>query len=107
MGALSLVPDGEAPVAEEPGDGPLGLPAVPAAPFAGLDARPCDAWDDYPLGPGQVFGGEVRLVRSEFDQASPTGPCRERMAGMPRTGGLGARLSCMLAPVMATLSRMP
>lgn len=39
MGALALVADGEAAVAEEPGDRPFDLPAVSAEPFA-LDSMP-------------------------------------------------------------------
>ena len=72
MGALLLVPDGEPAVAEQPGDRPLDLPAVPAEPLARLDPRTRDARDDPSLSqPGKVFGGEVRLVRAEFDGPTP------------------------------------
>jgi hypothetical protein len=61
--ALSFVSDGEAAVAEEPSDRPFDLPAVPTEAFAGLDAGPRDARDEPALAqPGQVFGGEVRLI---------------------------------------------
>jgi hypothetical protein len=46
VGALPLVPDGEAAVAEQPGDGPLDLPAVSTEPLTGLDARTRDARDE-------------------------------------------------------------
>lgn len=106
--ALSFVSDGEAAVAEEPGDRPLDLPAVPTEAFAGLDAGPRDARDEPALAqPGQVFGGEVRLVRAEFDGRRRRGPRRDRTAGMPRMSGLRAKLSCMFAPDTATASGMP
>lgn len=71
--------DGQAAVAEEPSDRPLDLPAVPTEAFAGLDAWPRDARDEPTLAqPDEVFGGEVRLIRAEFDGTapprSPTGP---------------------------------
>jgi hypothetical protein len=63
VGALSLVSHGESAVAEQPGDRPFDLPAVPTEAFAGLDAGPRDARDEPALAqPGQVFGGEVRLI---------------------------------------------
>jgi hypothetical protein len=49
-----------------------GLPAVPTEAFAGLDAWPRDARDEPALAqPGQVFGGEVRIVHAEFDGSAP------------------------------------
>lgn len=39
MAVFAFVSDGEVAVAEQPGKGPLDLPAVPAGPFGGLDAR--------------------------------------------------------------------
>ncbi|MEU4063451.1 hypothetical protein AB0F25_13620 [Streptomyces wedmorensis] len=48
------------------------LSAVPTKASAGLDAGPRDARDEPALAqPGQLFGGEVRLVRAEFDGSSP------------------------------------
>ncbi|WP_327380652.1 hypothetical protein [Streptomyces sp. NBC_01207] len=45
---------------------------MPTGAFAGLDAGPRDARDEPALAqPGQVFGGEVRLVRAEFDGSAP------------------------------------
>src|SRR5690606_34603217 len=63
--------DGEAAVAEEPGDRPLDLPAVPAEAFAGLNAGPCDAGDDAAAArPLQMLGGVVRLVSAELAGAA-------------------------------------
>ena len=42
-GDQPLVPDGQAPVAREPGEGPLHLPAVMPEPVLRLDAAGCDA----------------------------------------------------------------
>lgn len=70
MAAFALAPDGQAAVAEEPGDRPFDLPAVPAETLAGLDAGSGDARDDAPLAqPLQPLGGVVRLVGAE-----PAGP---------------------------------
>lgn len=109
MRALSFVSDGEAAVAEEPGDRPFDLPAVPTEAFAGLDAGPRDARDEPALArPGQVFGGEVRLIGTWVGRWSvQAGAGRDRTAGMPRMSGLRARLSCMFAPDTATASGMP
>lgn len=75
VGALSLVSDGEAAVAEEPGDRPLDLPTVSAEPLARLDARAGDTRDDSAFAqPGQVVGGEVCLVRAELDRPAPAWP---------------------------------
>lgn len=74
MAALSLVSDGQAAVAEEPGDRPFDLPAVPAETLAGLDAGPGDARDDAPLAqPLQPLGGVVRLVGAEPAGAASAG----------------------------------
>lgn len=55
MTALSLVPDGQATVAEQPRDRPLGLPAVPAEALAGPHGRSGDARDDVPLAQNVPF----------------------------------------------------
>lgn len=75
MRTLPLVPDGEAAVAEEPGDRPFDLPAVSAEPLAGFDSRAGDAWDDAAAAqPPQVLGGVVGLVRAELAGTAPARP---------------------------------
>lgn len=75
MAALSLVSDGRAAVAEELGDRPLDLPAVPSETLAGLDADPGDVRDDAPLAqPGRPIGGVVRRVGAEPVDAGALGP---------------------------------
>jgi hypothetical protein len=106
--SLSLVPDGEPAEAEQPGDRPLDLPAVPAEPLARFDPGTRDARDEPSLAqPGEVFGGEIRLVRAEFDGLTPSRPAVERTAGIPRISGFRARLSWVFAPDTATASGMP
>jgi hypothetical protein len=84
VGALSFVSEGEPTVAEEPGDRPFDLPAVPAEPFAGLDTGAGDARDDvaFPQ-PGQVLGGVVRLVRPELGWAAPARSATGSRCGYP------------------------
>lgn len=73
MAAFSLVSDGQAAVAEEPGDRPFDLPAVPFETLAGLDAGPGDARDDATTAQsGQPIGGVVRLVGTESAGAAPS-----------------------------------
>ncbi|MEE4598158.1 hypothetical protein V2J94_41015 [Streptomyces sp. DSM 41524] len=56
------------------GDKAVRQPAAPTEAFVGLDAGPRDVRDEPALAqPGQVFGGEVRLVRAEFDGSAPPG----------------------------------
>lgn len=63
VAAFSFVPDGEAAVAEEPGDRPLDLPAVLAEPLAGLDTGTGDPRDEVPAAePAEVLRRVVRLV---------------------------------------------
>jgi hypothetical protein len=72
VGALSLVSQGESAVAEQPGDRPFDLSAVPPEPFAGLDSRAGDPRDQAPAAePGDVVGGEVRLVSAYLDRSPP------------------------------------
>lgn len=92
VGALSLVPDGEPAIAEQPGDGPLDLPAVPAEPLARLDHGPCDARDESALRqPGEVVGGEARLAGAEFDGEVATGAASGADRGYAAGQGLEGR----------------
>jgi hypothetical protein len=71
VAALAFVSDGEASVAEGPGDGPFDLPAVAAEAGGGFGARPGDAWHDSASAqPSEVVGGVVRLVAAELGRAS-------------------------------------
>lgn len=74
MRAFSLVGNGEVAVAEEASDRPFDLPEVP--PRRSPDSMPDRAMRDEPAlaQPGQVFSGEVSLVRAEFDGSLRRGP---------------------------------
>ncbi|MDQ0700963.1 hypothetical protein QF048_007490 [Streptomyces sp. W4I9-2] len=63
VAAFSFVPDGEAAVAEEPGDRPLDLPAMPSEPLTRLDTGAGDPCDEVPTAePAEVLCGVVRLT---------------------------------------------
>lgn len=67
VAALAFVSDGEAAVAEQPGNGAFDLPAVPSESLGRLDAGAGDPDRDAAFAqPGAVFGGVVGLVRAEF-----------------------------------------
>jgi hypothetical protein len=46
VAGLSFVGDGQAPVAEQPGDSALAVPPVSAQPVVALDSAAGDAWRD-------------------------------------------------------------
>ena len=105
---FAFVADGQAPVAGEPGDGALDLPAVASQPFAGVDAAAGDARDDAALAQPAAVGVEVvPLVRAELDGRRRRGPRRDRMAGTPMTRGRKARQSLVFAALMATARGSP
>lgn len=92
MAAFAFVPDGQAPVAEQPGDRALNLPPVPPEPLAGLDAAAGDPGRDAaPAQPGQGADGVTRLV--SVQRARPPAVWHA-----PRTDGwytLHQRLQCV------------
>lgn len=72
MVAISLVPNREAAVAEEPRDRPLDLPTVPAEALAGLDAGTGDPGGEPAITePAQVFRGVVRLIGPDLRWSPP------------------------------------
>jgi hypothetical protein len=90
VAAFAFVADGEAAVAEQPGDGPLDLPPVPSQPLGRLDARTRDPRGDAPSAqPGQGLGGVVGLVRAQLARAPAPWPApgpdrRDRLDQRPQ-----------------------
>jgi hypothetical protein len=106
--AVAFVPDGQPPVSEQPGDGPLDLVAVPAEAFAGFDAAAGDARHDAPAAqPGTQVAVVVAfvgacLVRLAAAGAAPRADRRNR-----QNSGCRACLSWVLAAETAVANGSP
>jgi hypothetical protein len=75
VAAFAFVADGEAKVAEQPGDGTLDLPPVPSQALGRLDARMGDPRGDAASAqPCQGLSGMVNLVRVQLAGAPAPRP---------------------------------